>query len=194
MTSLYQALQGAKTEEDVKDLYVKALGLKSYPLARSLFDATWKGVWIAFGAEQSTLDQYTQGQYNAKPHRTLKAMSKEKTSRSLERVLPLLNQVVDGPYDYLSDYSHAGLLQIGRWMGEDEVSPKHTDEEMEEILRLSDKLAAASGMCLYEICNTAREDVFARLDQVIGLCELPHMPCTTATALLSCRMTSWISI
>lgn len=28
--TLYQKLQAAKTEEDVKDIYIKALGLKGY--------------------------------------------------------------------------------------------------------------------------------------------------------------------
>ena len=28
--SLYEALRGVKSEEDVKDAYIKALGLKSY--------------------------------------------------------------------------------------------------------------------------------------------------------------------
>ena len=30
MTNLYQNLKQARSEEDVKDIYIKALGLKSY--------------------------------------------------------------------------------------------------------------------------------------------------------------------
>ncbi len=34
--SLYEKLQQAKSEEDVKDVYIKALGLKSYQTKKAL--------------------------------------------------------------------------------------------------------------------------------------------------------------
>jgi hypothetical protein len=60
MTSLYQALQGAKTEEDVKDLYVKALGLKSY--TKGLIDIQTDDVWLEakHTGKHSTYAQFTQ--------------------------------------------------------------------------------------------------------------------------------------
>lgn len=47
--SLYQQLQAAKTEEDVKDAYVKALGLKS--LSKGLIDIRTNEIW--FEAKES---------------------------------------------------------------------------------------------------------------------------------------------
>ena len=41
--SLYQKLQQAKTEEDVKDAYIKALGLKSY--SKNLIDIQTKEIF-----------------------------------------------------------------------------------------------------------------------------------------------------
>ena len=42
--SLYQSLQQAKTEEDVKDAYIKALGLKSY--TKGLIDIQSEQIWF----------------------------------------------------------------------------------------------------------------------------------------------------
>ena len=42
--SLYEALERARTEEDVKDAYIKALGLKSY--FKGLVDIQTEEVWF----------------------------------------------------------------------------------------------------------------------------------------------------
>lgn len=42
--SLYQALQAARTEEDVKDAYIKALGLKNY--SKNLVDIQTNEIWF----------------------------------------------------------------------------------------------------------------------------------------------------
>ena len=42
--TLYTQLQSAKSEEDVKDAYIKALGLKSY--TKGLIDIQTKEIWF----------------------------------------------------------------------------------------------------------------------------------------------------
>jgi len=42
--SLYQKLQQASSEEDVKDAYIKALGLKVYQ--KNLIDIQTKEIWF----------------------------------------------------------------------------------------------------------------------------------------------------
>lgn len=42
--TLYADLKKAKSEEDVKDIYIKALGLKSY--TKGLIDIQTKEVWF----------------------------------------------------------------------------------------------------------------------------------------------------
>ena len=42
--SLYETLQKAKSEEDVKDAYIKALGLKN--LSKNLIDIKAKEIWF----------------------------------------------------------------------------------------------------------------------------------------------------
>jgi predicted CoA-binding protein len=43
--TLYQKLQEAKSEEDVKDIYIKAVGLKGY--SKKLIDIQTKEIWFA---------------------------------------------------------------------------------------------------------------------------------------------------
>lgn len=58
--SLYQELQNAKTEEDVKDAYIKALGLKGY--SKNLIDIQTKEVWFEakLSGKESIYEMYTQ--------------------------------------------------------------------------------------------------------------------------------------
>ena len=58
--TLYTKLLQAKTEEDVKDAYIKALGLKSY--SKNLIDIQTKEIWFEAkdGYKHSTYQMFTQ--------------------------------------------------------------------------------------------------------------------------------------
>ncbi len=58
--TLYQKLQQAKSEEDVKDIYIKALGLKGY--SKNLIDIQTKEIWFEAkdNARTSTYAMFTQ--------------------------------------------------------------------------------------------------------------------------------------
>lgn len=58
--TLYQKLQTANTEEDVKDIYIKALGLKGY--SKNLIDIQTKEIWFEAkdGYKHSTYQMFTQ--------------------------------------------------------------------------------------------------------------------------------------
>ena len=58
--SLYQKLQQANTEEDVKDAYIKALGLKGY--SKNLIDIQTKEIWFEAkdGYKHSSYQMFTQ--------------------------------------------------------------------------------------------------------------------------------------
>ncbi len=58
--NLYQKLQLARTEEDVKDAYIKALGLRSY--SKNLIDIQTKEIWFEAkdGYNKSTYQMFTQ--------------------------------------------------------------------------------------------------------------------------------------
>jgi predicted RNA methylase len=58
--TLYQKLQQAKSEEDVKDAYIKALGLKDY--SKNLYDIQTKEIWFEAkdGSKHSSYQMFTQ--------------------------------------------------------------------------------------------------------------------------------------
>ena len=58
--SLYEKLKEAKSEEDVKDVYIKAIGLKDYQ--KNLIDIQTKEVWFEAktGSKVSTYEMFTQ--------------------------------------------------------------------------------------------------------------------------------------
>jgi hypothetical protein len=58
--SLYKKLQEARSEEDVKDIYIKALGLKGYN--KNLIDIQTKEIWFEAkdGYKHSTYQMFTQ--------------------------------------------------------------------------------------------------------------------------------------
>ena len=58
--NLYEKLKQAKTEEDVKDAYIKALGLKAY--SKNLIDIQTKEIWFEAkdGYKHSTYQMFTQ--------------------------------------------------------------------------------------------------------------------------------------
>ena len=58
--TLFQKLQKATSEEDVKDAYIKALGLKDY--SKNLYDIQTKEVWFEAkdGYKSSTYKMFTQ--------------------------------------------------------------------------------------------------------------------------------------
>ena len=58
--TLYQKLEQARTEEDVKDAYIKALGLKSY--SKNLIDIQTNEIWFEAkdGYNKSTYQMFTQ--------------------------------------------------------------------------------------------------------------------------------------
>ncbi|WP_434718108.1 hypothetical protein P5W98_00090 [Paraburkholderia sp. A1BS-2L] len=60
MTSLYESLKHVKSEEDVKDTYIRALGLKSF--TKGLIDIQTKEVWFEAKdtGKHSTYAQFTQ--------------------------------------------------------------------------------------------------------------------------------------
>ena len=58
--TLYEKLQQTKSEEDVKDIYIKALGLKGY--SKNLIDIQTKEIWFEAkqNAKQSSYAMFTQ--------------------------------------------------------------------------------------------------------------------------------------
>lgn len=132
----------------------------AFALARCLFDAAWQGVWVAHGATLDQVHKYVRGRYNPKAGSSIKPMEKA------HDIAPFFSKVYEQGYKALSSYSHGTHLQIQRWIGEDEITPKHTDAEMREILRLSDQLALACAVFQADLCGVDPSSIRAKFKEI----------------------------
>jgi hypothetical protein len=71
--SLYEKLKQAKSEEDVKDIYIKALGLKTF--SKGLIDIQTKEIWFEAKdkSNNTTYKMFTQLLYYVQGYRHRKS-------------------------------------------------------------------------------------------------------------------------
>lgn len=80
--SLYAKLQQARSEEDVKDAYIKALGLKDY--SKNLLDIQTKEIWFE-AKDNSRVSTYAM--FTQLMHYVQQALNKGETVRPFSALL-----------------------------------------------------------------------------------------------------------
>jgi hypothetical protein len=139
---LYKNLQNAKTEEDVKDIYIKALGLKSY--TKGLIDIRTDEIWFEAKDKANTssykmftqLLHYVQVALNAgeKIPPFLAAIDAEKAAlMKTEDVLPLLKKKDIKWGKSASQYTQEALDRVSAYIGTHFVSFKIETHEEEFV-------------------------------------------------------------
>ncbi len=139
--TLYEKLQHAKSEEDVKDIYIKALGLKS--VTKGLIDIRTEEIWfeakdgkISLYAMFTQLLHYVQQDLNKgeKLPPFLAVIDTEKAAlMKTEDVLPLLNRKTVKWGKSASQYPKAALDEVSAYIGTYFVSFKIETHEEEFI-------------------------------------------------------------
>lgn len=121
-------------------LLVKAGAFPSaYALARSALEAYVTAEWLDLKADEATALAFISGKRDAPTF--------ERMAQALRKVHPLgqLFEVLRGHYGTLSDYAHGRARQLSRWVTPDSIGPRHTSQEMEEVLCFVDLLGALAG-------------------------------------------------
>lgn len=144
MNSLYQKLKEAKTEEDVKDIYIKVLGLKDY--SKNLIDIQTKEIWFeAKDKPTSTYAMFTQLLHYVQVARNkgeyipplLAVIDTEKAAiMKTTDVLPFLDKKTIKWGKSASQYPKEALEQVSAFIGTYFVSFKisdHADEFIETV-------------------------------------------------------------
>ncbi len=152
MTSLYEALRHVKSEEDVKDAYIKALGLKAY--TKGLIDIQTEEVWFeakdtgkhSTYAQFTQLLHYVQGAINkgekVPPFLAVIDTDKAAVMRSAD-VIPFLEKKTVKWGKSASKYTQEALEEISAHIGTHFVSFRLATNESEFIQTL--KTAIKSG-------------------------------------------------
>jgi hypothetical protein len=174
--SLYQNLQNAKTEEDVKDAYIKALGLKSY--SKNLIDIQTDEVWFeakdksnhSTYAMFTQLLHYVQVALNKGEHVPpfLCVIDKEKAAiMKTSDALPLLEKKTIKWGKSASGYTEEALDVVSAYIGTYFVSYKISTHENEFIETI--KNAIKSGDIIRtQITPDNLKQVFDKWVQMIG--------------------------
>lgn len=140
--SLYEKLKSASSEEDVKDIYIRALGLKGYQ--KNLIDIQTKEIWFEakIGSKNSTYAMFTQLLHyvqQALDHGEtlpvfLSAIDTEKAAlMKTEDVLPLLKKKVIKWGKSASGYTPEALEVVSSYIGTHFISYKLATHETEFI-------------------------------------------------------------
>ena len=175
--SLYEKLQKVSSEEDVKDLYIKALGLKEYQ--KNLIDIQTKEVWfeakdtgrISTYAMFTQLLHYIQDALNKGEHVPpfLAVIDTKKAAimRSAD-VVPFLSEKTIKWGKSASNYTQEALDAVSAYIGTHFVSFKIETHEEEFINTL--KTAISSGEIIRtQITPDNLKQVFDKWVQMIGV-------------------------
>ena len=174
--NLYKNLQAAKTEEDIKDIYIKALGLKSY--TKGLIDIRTDEIWFEAKDKANTssykmftqLLHYVQVALNAGEQIPpfLAAIDAEKAAlMKTEDVLPLLKKKDIKWGKSASQYTQEALDRVSAYIGTHFVSFKIETHEEEFINTV--KAAIKSGDIIRtQITPDNLKQVFDKWVEMIG--------------------------
>lgn len=174
--NLYANLQKAKTEEDVKDVYIKALGLKSY--TKGLIDIRTDEIWFEAKDKANTssykmftqLLHYVQAALNKGEEIPpfLAAIDAEKAAiMKTDDVLPLLKKKDIKWGKSASQYTQEALDKVSAYIGTHFVSFKIETHEEEFINTV--KAAIKSGEIIRtQITPDNLKQVFDKWVEMIG--------------------------
>lgn len=172
---LYAALQNAKSEEDVKDAYIRALGLKSY--TEGLIDIRTDDIWFeAKNKPQSVYKMFTQLLHYVKvaydsDQRTPPFLAVIDTAKaailSTDDILPLLKDKTIKWGKSASNFDQETVEKVSTYIGTHFVSFKIDTHEQEFIETV--KLAIKSGKVVRtQITPDNLKQVFDKWVDLIG--------------------------
>lgn len=173
---LYKNLQNAKTEEDIKDIYIKALGLKSY--TKGLIDIRTDEIWFEAKDKANTssykmftqLLHYVQVALNAGEQIPpfLAAIDAEKAAlMKTEDVLPLLKKKDIKWGKSASQYTQEALDRVSAFIGTHFVSFKIETHE-EEFINTVQAAIKSGDIIRTQITPDNLKQVFDKWVEMIG--------------------------
>lgn len=140
--------------EAIKLLLRYDCATSAFALLRSVYESLCRGLWAEKFLNTSEGAQYFKAvKGDMKIESIVKALDKGTGEKAYTKQKQAL-------YSALSDYAHGGLKQIMRWISEEEIAPKHTNEEVLEVLWLTNIFAldALAGIARLSELDTTHID------------------------------------
>lgn len=123
----------------------------AYALVRPIFDAVLRAAWAFCVATPQAISRFAQGT-DPGPVAILKALKAVRPDL-YEMLEPMKRQ----GWDVMSAYVHSGPHQVFEWYEDDRISPRHPEEGLVEILKLTTHLALLAFAMMCEISGVEDE-------------------------------------
>ena len=121
-------------------------------LARSILDATVRGLWVRRVPDKALIERFLAGHSVGMPG-------------MLSRLKKLGFQGTDGlqrVFSMLSDFAHGEARQVQRWIANDAIEPRHRDSEMVEMLCMADQLGMVAALERESLAGGGRVPLFEK--------------------------------
>ena len=129
----------------------------AFALARPVFEAYVRGSWAKLCAtEQQHERALTKGIMPSCNSMILSLNKVKGTDGVFSRAQILV-------WDALSDYTHGGMRQVIRWMGEGRIAPTRTDEEVMELLETVDSFSLLACAGIADVAGASLEPYVGRM-------------------------------
>ncbi len=118
----------------------------SFALLRIAFESYIRGVWLSLCATDTEIEKFNNGW--EPPNITKLLNDVEATPGFTEKIL---SHIKTQSWKAMCDFTHTGGLHTQRWNSSDAIEPNYSNQEIEEVLQLSEILAIMSVIGLAEV-------------------------------------------
>jgi hypothetical protein len=112
-----------------------------FALARAVFEAYMRGTWVVYSATDDELIRFMQGKYDPKLDTMVKKLGQLAEFRG-----GVFDKIRSSGWEPLCDYAHGGIRQVSRWITDDGIEPRHSDDEVLEVLYFMNLYGLLAGL------------------------------------------------
>jgi hypothetical protein len=135
----------------------------AYALARSVYEACMRGLWVQTVAREDQIRRLVEEGVLPKFETMIQQLNKlEGLDAAAVKALS---------WSMLSDWSHGGVLQLGNWHADDVIGPAHPDEEMVNILTMTNTWVLLAMDALLSATGAGPDDKLALAALFRRVCE-----------------------
>jgi hypothetical protein len=142
-------------------LYSHGARSSAHALARSVLEAYTRGVWVHRAAADNELERLAKDGYMPKLDTMVRRLNEDPgLGRNLARVKA-------GAWDTLSDFAHANMRQVRRWVAEGLVAPQHDVNECVRMLEAVDLIGINALLGLASLAGSGTHQMADEAQQLI---------------------------
>lgn len=126
----------------------------AFTLVRPVFETFVRGVWLKNCASDADLSKYKKDKLDFSFQTLLNEIEKTEAFKSKS-----LSALKEQAWDAMNSYVHGGIQQISRRLSDGEISPDFLEQEIQEVLKLSQTFALLS---FIQIAGEAKREDLAQ--------------------------------